>query len=35
MKYKAYTLKTFKKIPQIKYLSEQQIFDIEVVEINS
>lgn len=31
MKYRAYTLKTFKKIPQMKYLSEEQIFDIEVV----
>jgi len=31
MKYRAYTLKTFKKIPQIKRLSEEQIFDIEVV----
>ena len=31
MKYRAYTLKTFKKIPQISRLSEEQIFDIEVV----
>ena len=31
MKYRAYTLKTFKKIPQITRLSEEQIFDIEVV----
>lgn len=31
MKYKAYTLKTFKKIHQIKRLNEEQIFDIEVV----
>ncbi|NOU59897.1 KamA family radical SAM protein [Marinifilum caeruleilacunae] len=31
MKYRAYTLKTFKKIPQISKLSEEQIFDIEVV----
>ena len=31
MKYKAYTLKTFKKINQIKRLNEKQIFDIEVV----
>jgi KamA family protein len=31
MKYRAYTLKTFKKIPQISNLSDEQIFDIEVV----
>ncbi len=31
MKYRAFTLKTFKKIPQITRLSEEQIFDIEVV----
>lgn len=31
MKYKAFTLKTFRKIPQIEKLSEEQIFDIEVV----
>jgi KamA family protein len=31
MKYRAYTLKTFKKIPQISKLSDEQIFDIEVV----
>ncbi|MGQ1910708.1 KamA family radical SAM protein [Marinifilum sp. RC60d5] len=31
MKYRAFTLKTFKKIPQICNLSEEQIFDIEVV----
>lgn len=31
MKYKAFTLKTFKTIPQIKKLSPEQIFDIEVV----
>ncbi|WP_321294840.1 hypothetical protein [Marinifilum fragile] len=31
MKYRAYTLKTFKNIPQISKLSEEQIFDIEVV----
>jgi len=31
MKYRAYTLKTFKRIPQIERLSEEQIFDIEVV----
>ncbi|BAX80082.1 KamA family radical SAM protein [Labilibaculum antarcticum] len=31
MNYRAYTLKTFKNIHQIKRLSEEQIFDIEVV----
>ncbi|MFA9372378.1 MAG: KamA family radical SAM protein [Labilibaculum antarcticum] len=31
MNYRAYTLKTFKNIHQIKKLSEEQIFDIEVV----
>lgn len=31
MKYRAFTLKTFKKIPQICNLSDEQIFDIEVV----
>ncbi len=31
MKYTAYTLKTFKQIPQIARLSKEQIFDIEVV----
>nr|WP_320117849.1 lysine 2,3-aminomutase [uncultured Marinifilum sp.] len=31
MKYRAFTLKTFKKIPQISNLSDEQIFDIEVV----
>ena len=31
MKYRAYTLKTFKKISQISKLSDEQIFDIEVV----
>ena len=30
-KYEAYTLKNYKKIPQIKYLSQEQIFAIEVV----
>ncbi|EDP73313.1 lysine 2,3-aminomutase related protein, partial [Hydrogenivirga sp. 128-5-R1-1] len=32
MRYKTYTAKSFKDIPQVKkYLTEQQIFDIEVV----
>lgn len=32
MKYKTYTVKTFRQIPQVqKYLSEEQKFDIEVV----
>ncbi|RUT78770.1 KamA family radical SAM protein [Ancylomarina longa] len=31
MKYRAFTLSNFKNIPQIKHLSEEQIFDIEVV----
>ncbi len=30
-KYKAYTLNNFRDIPQIQHLSEEQIFDIEVV----
>ncbi|MEA3277535.1 MAG: lysine 2,3-aminomutase [Pseudomonadota bacterium] len=30
-KYQAYTLKNFRDIPQIQQLSEQQLFDIEVV----
>ena len=31
MKYKVYTQKTFKNIPQIQRLSDAQIFDIEVL----
>jgi len=31
MKYRAFTLSNFKNIPQIKHLSEEQIFNIEVV----
>jgi len=31
MKYKAYNLSNFREIPQMKYLSEEQKFDIEVV----
>ena len=31
MHYKSYTLANFRKLPQINYLSEQEIFDIEVV----
>ncbi len=31
MQYKSYTLANFRKMPQISYLSEDEIFDIEVV----
>lgn len=31
MKYKVYTQKTFKNIPQIQKLTAAQIFDIEVL----
>lgn len=31
MEYKAYTLHNFRKIPQLKVLSEQELFEIEVV----
>ncbi|MEA3275267.1 MAG: hypothetical protein U9Q81_08265 [Pseudomonadota bacterium] len=30
-RYQAYTLKNFRDVPQIEQLSEQQLFDIEVV----
>ena len=31
MKYKAYSLSNFRKIPQIEHLTEEQKFNIEVV----
>jgi len=31
MKYKAYTLRNFREIPQMGILSEEQLFNIEVV----